>query len=116
MATLSMELLSDGAGLPLFNWCPFAVVNADVGARPLAHHVGQLPQIIAQCGLDLTRLRFRRREGQRADANWKVMPESLSVRSQPPAARAEGEAAHRGGVAGKGQGFPPGRRVPQLRR
>ena len=57
-------------------WGPFVFVNADLEARPLAHYVGELPQIIAQCGLDLTQLKFRKREEWRANANWKVMLEN----------------------------------------
>jgi phenylpropionate dioxygenase-like ring-hydroxylating dioxygenase large terminal subunit len=34
-------------------WGPFVFVNADMDARPLTDYVGELPQIITQCGLDL---------------------------------------------------------------
>jgi choline monooxygenase len=58
-------------------WGPFVFVNADTEARPLAHYLGELPQIVAQCGLDLMQLKFRGREDWRANANWKVMLENF---------------------------------------
>jgi choline monooxygenase len=53
-------------------WGPFVFVNADAGAPPLAHFLGELPALIARNGLDLASLRFREREEWRAEANWKV--------------------------------------------
>jgi choline monooxygenase len=58
-------------------WGPFVFVNVDFDAKPLAHYLGELPQIIAQCGLDLTQLVFRKRDEWRANANWKVMIENF---------------------------------------
>jgi len=57
-------------------WGPFVFVNADMAARPLATYLGELPQIIAGCGLDLNQLKFHTREEWRAGANWKVMLEN----------------------------------------
>jgi choline monooxygenase len=58
-------------------WGPWVFVNLDVRAKPLAHFLGELPQIIAKSGLDLTRLRFRQRnDGWARDVNWKVMIEN----------------------------------------
>jgi choline monooxygenase len=57
-------------------WGPFVFVNADPEARPLASTLGELPQIIAGSGLDLTTLRFQLREEWQAEANWKVMLEN----------------------------------------
>jgi choline monooxygenase len=57
-------------------WGPWVFVNADPDARPLATYLGELPQIIARSGLDLSQLKFRQREEWQADANWKVMIEN----------------------------------------
>lgn len=57
-------------------WGPLVFVNLNLETRPLAHYLGELPQIIAQCGLDLTQLQFRKREDWRANANWKVKIEN----------------------------------------
>jgi phenylpropionate dioxygenase-like ring-hydroxylating dioxygenase large terminal subunit len=57
-------------------WGPFVFVNVNVDTRPLAHYLGELPQIIAQCGLDLMHLKLRKRREWRANANWKVMIEN----------------------------------------
>jgi phenylpropionate dioxygenase-like ring-hydroxylating dioxygenase large terminal subunit len=57
-------------------WGPFVFVNADAQAKPLAHYLSELPDIIAQSGLDLTQLKFRARQAWRAKANWKVMIEN----------------------------------------
>jgi choline monooxygenase len=57
-------------------WGPWVFVNPDVRAKPLAHFLGELPQIIAQSGLDLSRLRFRQRDEWARNANWKVMIEN----------------------------------------
>ncbi len=57
-------------------WGPFVFVNPDLQARPLADHLGGLPGIVAQSGLDLEHLQFHEREEWHADANWKVMIEN----------------------------------------
>jgi choline monooxygenase len=57
-------------------WGPFVFVNPDLQARPLADYVGELPQVIAQSGLDLNNLKFHAREEWESDANWKVMIEN----------------------------------------
>jgi choline monooxygenase len=57
-------------------WGPWVFVNPDVRAKPLAHFLGGLPQVIAQSGLDLTRLKFRQRDEWARVANWKVMIEN----------------------------------------
>ena len=57
-------------------WGPWVFVNPDLEAGPLADVLGQLPQIIAESGLDLTRLQFRGRDEWVRHANWKVMIEN----------------------------------------
>jgi choline monooxygenase len=57
-------------------WGPFVFVNADAVAPPLAHYLGELPDLIARNGLDLARLQFRQREEWRTAANWKVLIEN----------------------------------------
>lgn len=57
-------------------WGPWVFVNPDLQAKPLAHFLGELPQIIAKSGLDLTQLIFRQRDAWDRNANWKVMIEN----------------------------------------
>jgi choline monooxygenase len=58
-------------------WGPFVFVNADPDARPLAHYLGDLPQMIAASGLDLAQLKFRQRREWQSRSNWKVMLENF---------------------------------------
>jgi phenylpropionate dioxygenase-like ring-hydroxylating dioxygenase large terminal subunit len=58
-------------------WGPFVFVSLDLQARPLTAYLGGLPQIIAQSGLALDRLKFHSREEWEARANWKVMIENF---------------------------------------
>jgi choline monooxygenase len=57
-------------------WGLWVFVNADLKAKPLAHFLGELPQIIAKSGLDISQLKFRERQEWRREANWKVMLEN----------------------------------------
>jgi phenylpropionate dioxygenase-like ring-hydroxylating dioxygenase large terminal subunit len=57
-------------------WGPWVFVNPDIGAKPLASVLGQLPQIIAQSGVDPAKLQFWQRAEWVRDANWKVMLEN----------------------------------------
>lgn len=57
-------------------WGPFVFVNADAGALPLAHYLGEMPQLMNRNGLDLAQLRFHERTEWRTAANWKVMIEN----------------------------------------
>jgi choline monooxygenase len=57
-------------------WGPWIFVNPDPQAKPLAHFLGELPQIIAKSSLDLAQLKFRQREEWARNANWKVMIEN----------------------------------------
>jgi choline monooxygenase len=58
-------------------WGPFVFVNADPDAQPLAHFLGDLPQMIADSGLDLSQLKFRQRREWQSSSNWKVMLENF---------------------------------------
>lgn len=57
-------------------WGLWVFVNADLQAKPLAYFLGELPQIIARSGLDISQLKFRERQEWRREANWKVMLEN----------------------------------------
>lgn len=54
-------------------WGPFVFVNPDVGAPPLAHVLGDLPQLVNETGIDLNALRCRKRDRYDIAANWKVV-------------------------------------------
>jgi phenylpropionate dioxygenase-like ring-hydroxylating dioxygenase large terminal subunit len=58
-------------------WGPFVFVNLDPDADPLAHYLGDMPQMIADSGLDLSQLKFRQRREWQSDSNWKVMLENF---------------------------------------
>jgi phenylpropionate dioxygenase-like ring-hydroxylating dioxygenase large terminal subunit len=53
-------------------WGPWVFVNPDLKAGPLAGVLGELPQIIAQSGLDPGQLQFWQREEWVSESNWKV--------------------------------------------
>ncbi|HWG55690.1 MAG TPA: aromatic ring-hydroxylating dioxygenase subunit alpha [Gaiellaceae bacterium] len=57
-------------------WGPFVFVNPDADAPPLAETLGDLPQLVADAGLDVDSLRFLRRSSSEYDANWKVCVEN----------------------------------------
>jgi phenylpropionate dioxygenase-like ring-hydroxylating dioxygenase large terminal subunit len=57
-------------------WGPWVFVNPDLHARPLTHFLGELPQIIANSGLNLMQLKFYHRKAWASNANWKVMIEN----------------------------------------
>jgi phenylpropionate dioxygenase-like ring-hydroxylating dioxygenase large terminal subunit len=61
----------------LETWGPFAFVNLDTAALPLAHYLGDLSSIIGGSGLQLDQLVFHDREEWEAEANWKVMIENF---------------------------------------
>src|SRR5262249_21684672 len=58
-------------------WGPFVFVNADPAAKPLAHSLGDLPRMIADSGLDLSRLKCLQRREWQSGSNWKVMLENF---------------------------------------
>ncbi len=58
-------------------WGPFVFVNVDPSAAPLRHHLGELPRLLAEGGIDVDALAFSRRaEADEYDANWKVCAEN----------------------------------------
>jgi len=56
---------------------PFVFVNPDPDARPLAESLGRLPELLAEGGIDLDRLRFRSRDEWALDVNWEVAVENF---------------------------------------
>jgi len=63
--------------IPVDTWGPFVFVNPDPGAAPLAETLGELPQLVADAGLDVDSLRFLRRSHSEYEANWKVCTENF---------------------------------------
>jgi len=53
-------------------WGPWVFVNPDLEAETLDSILGELPQIIAQSGLDPAQLQFLKREECENNSNWKV--------------------------------------------
>jgi choline monooxygenase len=57
-------------------WGPFVFVNPDPTAAPLSETLGDLPQVIADEGLDLAAVRFNQRFDWDIAVNWKVAIEN----------------------------------------
>ncbi len=57
-------------------WGPFVFVNPDPEAEPLAHVLGELPELLAAGGIEVGRLRFHSRTESEVAANWKVCAEN----------------------------------------
>jgi choline monooxygenase len=57
-------------------WGPLLFVHADAAAPPLAETLGPLPELLADGGIELDRLRFRRRSAFELACNWKVAVEN----------------------------------------
>ncbi|MCY7302614.1 MAG: aromatic ring-hydroxylating dioxygenase subunit alpha [Thermoleophilia bacterium] len=57
-------------------WGPFVFVNPDTTAGTLAEHLGDLPRIVAEGGVDVDALVFHQRFEVEYDANWKVCVEN----------------------------------------
>jgi len=53
-----------------------AFVNTDLDAPPLAAALGTLPDLVAEVGVDVSRLRFYKRTPYDTAANWKVIIEN----------------------------------------
>ena len=51
---------------------PFVFVHPSPDAPPFEEVLGDLPEVIASCGVDLDRMAFRRRVPWRLRANWKI--------------------------------------------
>jgi len=62
--------------LQVDTWGPFVFVNADPDAEPLAETLGDLPQLLAEDGIDLDAVTFHARAEAEYDANWKVCSEN----------------------------------------
>jgi choline monooxygenase len=59
-------------------WGPFVFVNPDAEAAPLAEHLGELPDLLREGGVDLDALVFDRRAvSDEYAANWKVCVENF---------------------------------------
>ena len=57
-------------------WGPFVFVNPDMEAPPLDAALGNLPEVVAENGLDVDSLRFHHRVGYEIQANWKIAIEN----------------------------------------
>jgi choline monooxygenase len=69
----------DGLGLvPLQagSWGPFLFANADMEAPSLELALGDMPDTVAENGLDVHSLRFHHRVGYEIQANWKIAVEN----------------------------------------
>jgi phenylpropionate dioxygenase-like ring-hydroxylating dioxygenase large terminal subunit len=69
----------DGLGLvpvSVDTWGPFVFVNADVDASPLSDHLGDLPRLVAEGGVDVDALVFHQRAESEYEADWKVCVEN----------------------------------------
>ena len=62
--------------LAVDTWGPFVFVNPDANAEPLAEHLGELPRIVAEGGVDVDGLVFHQRAEAEYEANWKVCVEN----------------------------------------
>jgi choline monooxygenase len=71
--------LSDVSLVParLERWGPFRFVNLDPKAPPLAELLGDIPQRIAACGVDVDGLAFHHRTDWEVAANWKIACENF---------------------------------------
>jgi phenylpropionate dioxygenase-like ring-hydroxylating dioxygenase large terminal subunit len=61
----------------LEHWGPFLFVNADANAEPLAETLGEVPEQVAELGLDVDALGFHHRSEWSVAANWKVVAENF---------------------------------------
>jgi choline monooxygenase len=57
-------------------WGPMVFVNTDLDAPPLSEALGTLPELVADAGVDVSRLAFYRRFKHDTAANWKVVIEN----------------------------------------
>ena len=57
-------------------WGPFVFANPDPHAEPLRDSLGDLPEVIAEHGLDVESLRFNQRAHYEIRANWKIAVEN----------------------------------------
>jgi choline monooxygenase len=57
-------------------WGPFVFVNRNLDAPPLESYLGRMPQILADAGIDFSRLKFHDRSDWDVRANWKAVVEN----------------------------------------
>jgi phenylpropionate dioxygenase-like ring-hydroxylating dioxygenase large terminal subunit len=57
-------------------WGPFVFANPDPHAEPLQDALGDLPEVVAEHGLDVESLRINRRVHYEIRANWKIALEN----------------------------------------
>lgn len=57
-------------------WGPFVFVNPDTTGGTLEEHLGDLPRLVAEGGVDVDALVFHQRAEVEYDANWKVCVEN----------------------------------------
>ena len=72
-------LALDGLGLAparVAQFGPFLFVRAADGGPSFADHLGDLPEVLAGCGLELGALEFERRTDWELGCNWKVAVEN----------------------------------------
>ena len=70
----------DGLGLipaAVDTWGPFVWVNPSADAPPLAETLRDLPRLVAEGGIDVDALEFRKRDDFEVEANWKVSCENF---------------------------------------
>lgn len=58
-------------------WGPFVFANLDVAAAPLADTLGDIPELVAASGIDVTKLRFHHRVEYEQGCNWKIAVENF---------------------------------------
>jgi phenylpropionate dioxygenase-like ring-hydroxylating dioxygenase large terminal subunit len=63
--------------LQLDTWGPFIFVNPDPDAAPLAEVLEDVPEQIADAGIDVDALRFVSRSDSEYEANWKICTENF---------------------------------------
>jgi phenylpropionate dioxygenase-like ring-hydroxylating dioxygenase large terminal subunit len=63
--------------LGLETWGPFVFVNPDPEAPPLAEFLEDVPERIADAGIDVGALRFLSRAESEYEANWKICTENF---------------------------------------
>jgi phenylpropionate dioxygenase-like ring-hydroxylating dioxygenase large terminal subunit len=63
--------------LGLETWGPFVFVNPDSEAPPLAEFLEDIPERIAEAGIDVGALRFLSRAESEYEANWKICTENF---------------------------------------
>src|SRR5206468_2072918 len=72
----------DASGLSLLpvsvdRWGPFVFVNPDPDATPLADMLGELPELVAESGVELDAVRFHSHHEWEIRCNWKIAMENF---------------------------------------